>query len=136
MTTLTELADRAEITDLFARLGRLLDTAAFDDIATVYAADVSVRSPRAELHGVDEVTAYLRKSQVDGEHTQHVHGGVLVDLAGDRAEVTADQLVHYYRTDQPAHRQSGLRLAYTAVRTPAGWRFREGRLTLAWTREL
>ncbi len=136
MTTHTELADRAEITDLFAHLSRLLDGAAFDDIGTVYAADVTVRSPRAQLHGLDEVTAFLRRSEVDGEHTQHVHGDVLVELAGERAEVTANQLVHYYRTDEPAHRQSGLRLAYTAVRTPAGWRFREGRVTLAWTRDL
>jgi 3-phenylpropionate/cinnamic acid dioxygenase small subunit len=136
MPTTAELADRAEITDLFARLARLLDTGAFDDIRTVYAADITVRSPRVELHGLDEVLAHLRKSQVDGEHTQHVHGDVLVTLDGDRAEASANQLVHYYRTGEPPHLQSGLTAGFSAVRTPAGWRFRESRISLAWTREL
>ena len=136
MTTTAELADRAEITDLFARLSRVLDSGNFDDIRTVYAADVTVRSPRAELHGLDEVLAYLRKSQVDGEHAQHLHGDVLVTLDGDRAEASANQLVSYYRTGQPAHLQSGLTTGFTAVRTPAGWRVQESRISLAWTREL
>lgn len=136
MTTTTELADRAEITDLLARLSRLLDTAAFDDIRTVYAADITVRSPRAELHGLDEVLDFLRKSQVDGERTRHQHGDVLVTLDGDRAEASTSQHVHYYRDGEPPHRETGLDVAFSAVRTPAGWRFRESRISLAWTREL
>ena len=49
---------------------------------------------------------------MEGEHTQHVNGDVLVDVDGDRAETPANQLVHYYRTGEPPHRRSGLRLAY------------------------
>jgi hypothetical protein len=131
MTTDTRL----EIADLLARLVRTLDDGRHDDIRTVYTDDVVVRSPRGELHGIGEVTAYLRRSRVDGEHTQHVNGGVLVTGDGDRVAASANQLVYYYRDDEPPHRTSGLRLVYTAVRTPAGWRFREGRITLAWTRE-
>jgi SnoaL-like domain len=128
-----ELADRLEIAELFARLARLLDEGRHEDVRLVYAEDVVVRSPRGgELHGIDEVIAFLRRSAVDGEHTQHVNGDVLLNLDGDRVEASANQLVHYYRTGEPPHRRSGLRLAYTVVRTPAGWRFREGRLTLAW----
>jgi hypothetical protein len=56
-----------------------------------------------------------------------------VRTVGDRVEASANQLVHYYRTGQPPHRSSGLHLTYTVARTPAGWRFREGRVTLAWT---
>jgi hypothetical protein len=134
MSTSTPTADRLEIAELFARLARLLDEGRHEDIRTVYADDVVVRSPRSgELRGVDEVLAFLRRSRVEGEHTQHVNGDVLVEVDGDRAEASANQLVHYYRTGEPPHRRSGLRLAYTVVRTPAGWRFREGRLTLAWT---
>jgi hypothetical protein len=78
------------------------------------------------VRSVDEVIAFLRRSQVEGEHTQHVNGDVLVEVDGDGAEASANQLVHYYRTGEPPHRRSGLRLAYTAVRTPAGWRFPRG----------
>lgn len=130
----TQITDRLDVTELFARLARLLDEGRHEDVGTVYAEDVVVRSPRGgELHGVDEVTALLRRSRVEGEHTQHVHGDVLVAVDGDRAEATASQLVHYYRTGEPPHRRSGLQLAYTAVRTPAGWRFHEGQVTLVWT---
>jgi hypothetical protein len=129
-----ELADRIEIAELFARLARLLDEGRHEDVHTVYAEDVVVRSPRSgELHGIDEVAAFLRRSEVQGEHTQHVHGDVLVIMNGDRVEASANQVVHYYRTGEPLHRSSGLRLAYTAARTPAGWRFREGQIRLAWT---
>ena len=133
MSERTQTADRVEIAELFARLAGLLDEGRHEDVRTVYADDVVVRSPRGELHGVDEVIAFLRRSRVAGEHTQHINGDVLVSVAGDRAEASASQLVHYYRTGEPPHRRSGLRLAYVAVRTPAGWRFHEGRLTLAWS---
>jgi ketosteroid isomerase-like protein len=129
-----DLADRIEIAELFARLARLLDEGRHEDVRTVYAEDVVVRSPRGgELRGADEVIAYLRRSQIQGEHTQHVHGNVLVIMDGDRVVASANQLVYLYRTGQPPHHSSGLRLAYTVTRTPAGWRFREGQLTLAWT---
>lgn len=130
-----QIADRLEIAELFARLAQLLDEGRHEDIRTIYAEDVVVRSPRSDLHGVDEVIAFLDRSWVEDEHTQHVHGDVLVDLDSDVAKASASQIVHYYRTGEPPHRRSGLRLAYTAVRTPAGWRFREAQITLAWTQE-
>ncbi|PJE95784.1 nuclear transport factor 2 family protein [Streptomyces carminius] len=135
MPTATRTADRAEIAELFARLANLLDEHRHEDAATVYHRDVTVRSPRGELHGLDEVTVHLRRSQVEGEHTQHMHGDVLVHVDGDRAEATANQLVHFYRTGEAPHRTSGLRIAGTAVRTPAGWRFSDMRITLTWMRE-
>ncbi|MEU7085297.1 nuclear transport factor 2 family protein [Streptomyces achromogenes] len=79
--------------------------------------------------------AHLGRSRVEGESTQHVHGDVLVRLDGDRAEVTAGQLVYFYRDGEPPHRTAGLRLACVTVRTPAGWRIGEMRITLAWTQE-
>jgi hypothetical protein len=130
-----EPTDRIEIADLFARLARLLDEGRHDDIRTVYTDDVVVRSPRGELAGIDQVVAFLRSSHVEGEHTQHTNSDVLVSLDGDRIEASAYQVVHYYRRGEAPHRRSGLRLAYTAVHLPAGWRFREGRVTLAWTQD-
>src|SRR5690606_13853442 len=54
---------------------------------------------------------------------------------GDRAEATANQLVFFHRDGEPPHRTSGLRTTTTAVRTPAGWRFTEMNIALAWTSE-
>jgi len=128
--------DRVEIAELFARLARVLDDGLHDDVHSVYTDDVVVHSPRGgELHGIDEVTGFLRRSQVSGERTQHVHSDVLVTVDGDRAEASANQLVYFYRDGEPPHRTSGLRLAYTAVRTPAGWRFDTARILLLWMRE-
>lgn len=137
MSAAAVVADRVEIGELFARLAKLLDEGRHHDAHGVYHAAVVVRSPRGgELHGIDEVTAYLKRSRTEGERTQHVHGDVLVDVDGDRATATANQLVYFYRDDGPPHRTSGLRVACTAVRTPAGWRFRETHITLAWTHEV
>ena len=130
-----EPADRLEIAELFAHLAQVLDEGQPEDIHRVYAEDIVVRSPRSgELRGIDAVIEFLGQSRTDGaERTQHVHGGVLVTVDGDRVKAEANQLVHYYRQDQPPHRRSGLRLVYSLTRTPQGWRFREGRLTLVWT---
>ncbi|MFE7778498.1 nuclear transport factor 2 family protein [Streptomyces sp. NPDC057445] len=127
--------DRAEIADLFARLFNLLDECRHENAATVYHDAIVVRSPRGELHGLDEVTAHLKRSQIEGEHTQHVHGDVLVHVDGDRAKATANQLVYFYRNGEAPHRTSGLRTACTAVRTPAAWRFSDMHITLAWMHE-
>ncbi|MFF3755275.1 nuclear transport factor 2 family protein [Streptomyces sp. NPDC002018] len=135
MPTAAWTTDRAEIADLFACLANLLDECRHEDAATVYHDDIAVRSPRGELHGLDEVTAHLKRSHVEGEHTQHIHGDVLVHVDGDRAKATANQLVYFYRAGEAPHRTSGLRVACTAVRTSAGWRFSDMHITLAWMRE-
>ena len=127
--------DRVEIAELFARLANLLDEFRHDDIGTVYHDDVVVHTPRGELHGLGEATAHLKQSQVEGQHTQHIHGDVLVHLDGDRATATANQLVYVYTPGEAPHRTSGLRSASTAIRTPAGWRITDMRITLAWNQE-
>ena len=135
MPTATQTTDRIDIADLFAHLAYLLDECRPEDAGTVYHDDVVVHSPRGELHGLAEVTAFLKQSHVDGERTQHVHGDVLVQVDGDRAEATANQLVYFYRDGKAPHRSSGLRSAVTAVRTTAGWRISDMRITLAWMDE-
>ncbi len=135
MPTADLIADRAEITDLFARLASLLDERRPEDAGTVFHDDIETHSPHGELHGLAEVIAHLRESGADGVLTQHVHADVLVNLDGDRATAIANQIAYFFRDGEAPHRTSGLRAAYTVVRTPAGWRFREMRLTLAWTQE-
>ncbi|WP_248966219.1 nuclear transport factor 2 family protein [Sphaerisporangium perillae] len=136
MSTDTLIADRIEITDLFTRFARLLDEQRWEDAGTVFTDDVAVYSPRAgELRGIDKVVGFMRQSEVEGEHTQHTTTDLLVDIDGDQAAASANSLVYYYRDGQAPHFTGGLRLAGTVVRTPAGWRFREQRITPAWTRE-
>jgi ketosteroid isomerase-like protein len=136
MSTDTLIADRIEIADLFTRLARLLDENRYEDAAAVYTDDVAVHSPRGgELRGIDEVVGYMRRTQVAGEHTQHTTTDLLVDVDGDQAAASANSVVYFFRGNQPLHRTSGLRMACTAARTPAGWRFSDVRITLAWMRE-
>lgn len=136
MSTDTLIADRIEITDLFTRFARLLDEKRWEDTDTVFADDVAVHSPRGgELQGIDKVVDFMRQSEVEGQHTQHLTTDLLVDVDGDQAAVSAYSLVYYYRDGQAPHFTGGLRMAGTAVRTPAGWRFREQRITPAWIRE-
>ncbi|WP_039794317.1 nuclear transport factor 2 family protein [Nocardia araoensis] len=135
MPTVTPVTDRIEIADLFTRFARLLDEGRYDDADTIYTDDVEVNSPRIQVRGIDKVVDYMRQAEVEGEHTQHTTTDLLVTLDGDQATASANSLVHYYRDGQPPHLTSGLRLACTTVRTPAGWRLREIRITLAWTRK-
>ncbi|NUS55170.1 MAG: nuclear transport factor 2 family protein [Streptomycetaceae bacterium] len=129
-----DAADRFEIAELFARLADVLDEGRFDDIGTVYAPTVTVSSPRGgQMRGLDQVQQFLHKNAVPDERTQHVHSGVRITEDGAGVRASASQLVYYYQDGEAPHRRSGLRLVYSVVRTAEGWRFEEGRLTLAWT---
>jgi 3-phenylpropionate/cinnamic acid dioxygenase small subunit len=136
MSTEALIADRIEIADLFTRFALLLDEKRWKDADTVFADDVTVHSPRGgELHGLDEVVAFMRQGEVEEQHAQHTTTDLLVEIDGDRATASANSLVHYYRDGQAPHFTGGLRQACTAVRTPAGWRLREVRIMPVWTRE-
>ncbi|WP_406312758.1 nuclear transport factor 2 family protein [Streptosporangium sp. NBC_01639] len=136
MSTDTLIADRIEIADLFARFARLLDEKRWEDAGTVFTEDVAVHSPRGgELRGIDKVVGFMRQSEVEGQQAQHITTDLLVDVDGDQAAASAYSLVYYYRDGQAPHFTGGLRMAGTVVRTSAGWRFREQRITPAWIRE-
>ncbi|MFC7582660.1 nuclear transport factor 2 family protein [Nonomuraea antimicrobica] len=136
MSTDTLIADRIEIADLFTRFALLLDEKRWEDAATVFADDVAVHSPRGgELRGIDKVVGFMRQGEVEGQHAQHATTDLLVDVEGDQAAASANSLVYYYRDGQAPHFTGGLRLTSTVVRTRAGWRFSEVRITPAWTRD-
>lgn len=136
MLTSAAVSDRIEIADLFSRFARLLDEKRWDEADTVFTHDVTVHSPRSgEIRGIDALVAFMRQAEVEGEHTQHVTTDLLVDVDGDEAVATANSLVYFFRDGRAPHVSSGLRLACTAVRTPAGWRLRESRTVLVWMRE-
>lgn len=136
MPTNTLIADRIEITDLFTRFSRLLDEKRWGDADTVFTGDVVAISPRSgEIRGIDKLVSFMRQTEVEGEHTQHVTTDLLVDIDGDRAAASANSLVYFYRDGQAPHLSSGLRVAGTVVRTPSGWRIHEWRTALLWMRE-
>lgn len=127
---------RTEIADLLARFAHLLDEKRWDDVRTVFADDVVVHSPRGgELRGLDKVVGFLRQGDVEGQHTQHTTTDLVADVDGDQATASANSIVYYYREGEAPHFTGGLRQNFVAVRTPAGWRLREVRITPAWTRE-
>lgn len=130
------LLDRIEIADLFSRLSRLLDEKRWDDANTVFAQDISISSPRnGELDGLDELVEAMRRAEKPDELTQHVTTGLLVELDGDRATASANSVTYFFRDGEAPFRTAGLRLDCVVVRTPAGWRLRESRTTLAWLDE-
>lgn len=131
MLHMQELTDRLEIAELITRLGHSLDGRG-GDRSTIYDRDVVVRSPRGEFHGYDAVIAYITRDDPSGEQCHHFHTDVLVQLDGDRADVTANQLVQFFQPDEAPHRTSGLRLRYEVVRRPEGWRIAVAEIALAW----
>ncbi|WP_280261423.1 nuclear transport factor 2 family protein [Nocardia wallacei] len=135
MSTPAPIADRLEIADLFTRFARLLDERRWADAGTVLAEDVKVHSPRIQVRGIDKVVDFMRGSEVEGEHTQHTTTDLLATIDGDQAAAEANSLVFYYRDGRPPHQTAGLRQTCTAVRTPAGWRLSEIRVTPAWIRK-
>ncbi|MFJ1600318.1 nuclear transport factor 2 family protein [Streptomyces sp. NPDC088261] len=136
MSTTTVIADRIEIADLFARFALLLDEKRWDDADTVFTDDVTAHSPRSgEVHGLDTLVGFMRRAGADGERTQHLTTDLLVDVDGDRAAASANSLVHFSRDGGAPHLSSGLRVVCTVVRTPAGWRIRESRTVVIWTRQ-
>jgi hypothetical protein len=111
---------------LVARLNEWLDKGSFAEntgIATIYAKDASVQSPRGSAQGLDAIIAYALTHSVSGEHTQHFATDILVELQGDSATIQANLMVYFYRSGASPHRTAGLRYQFIAVRTREGWRF-------------
>ncbi|OKI44694.1 nuclear transport factor 2 family protein [Micromonospora sp. CB01531] len=131
---MSSVADRAEIAELVARLARALDERRFDDLRTVYAPNAETSSPRGVLRGVDEIVDVVRRTSPEQESTQHLNTDVVVDLDGDRAGVSTHQLVYFFHRGEAPHRTAGIRARYTAVRTPAGWRFAHAEISPLWQR--
>lgn len=131
------VADRLELTDLVARLGRWLDDPDDDDgLRAVYAENAVVHSPRGTAAGFDEVLVLARANNGGDERTHHLTSDVLVDLGidgdGDRAAVSANLVNVFYRPGESPHRTVGIRYAFSAARTTDGWRFDGARVTPAW----
>jgi hypothetical protein len=114
------LADRAELTDLVARLGAWLDAGASGDPAALLVAGARVSTPGGQAVGIEKVADQARRSHV--VPTQHVIANVLAEIDGDAARVSANLVVTFADSETELRRNGGT-YAFDAVRTPAGWRF-------------
>jgi hypothetical protein len=123
--TLAALHDRNEITEVLARLGRWLDDKHWDRADEVLTADVRVTSPGGQAEGREAAVAQARRNH--DEVTQHLFANVVVDLDGDRADVSAESLIAL-----GPERRVGSRYALGFVRTAAGWRIDALTVTPVW----
>ncbi|WP_053227282.1 nuclear transport factor 2 family protein [Solirubrobacter soli] len=124
--TLAALYDRNEITDVLAGLGRWLDDKRWDHADEVLTADVRATTPGGTAEGREAVVAQARRNH--DEVTQHLFSNVVVDLDGDRADVSAESLIAL-----GPERRVGSRYALAFVRTAAGWRIDALTVTPVWS---
>jgi SnoaL-like protein len=127
MPTLDQLADRAELSDLVAHLGRWLDEGAQGDASDLLTDDVIAQTPGGHAEGRAAVVAQARRNH--DVPTLHQMTNVLVDVRGDDATIDAAVTVTF-----ADDRAAGGRYALEAARTGAGWRLRELTMRPVWRR--
>ena len=115
--------DRRMIEDLVQRLGACLDDGRFDDMRSLFTADATVRTPGGTAEGCDALIAQAARNHTPDKATQHLIGGVLIELAGHTAVVRANALVTFAgRADGRPELVMGEVYRFSARRTDDGWR--------------
>jgi ketosteroid isomerase-like protein len=130
--TIRELLDRRDIEDLVQRLAAALDESRFDALRSLVTADATARTPGGTAQGADALVAQAARNHTPDRATQHLLGGVQVDLDGDRAEVRANALVVFAAPGGPPELVMGEVYRFTARRTADGWRLTRVETTPAW----
>ena len=141
--TVRELIDRNEIADLVSRLGVVLDEGRFDEMKSLLAEDVTVRTPGGAAQGPEAVIAQASRNHRPEQPIQHLITNLLVDLDGDRAAAArANLVVHFGATDggaepttapaPPVEYTLGEVYRFGLVRAPDGWRFASIETTPLW----
>ncbi|MFC4906386.1 nuclear transport factor 2 family protein [Actinomadura gamaensis] len=115
-------ADRHEITDLVARLGRCLDEKRFEEVRTVFAEDASISTASGAVRGIEALVEKARAVRPAGVFTQSFITNPLIDVDGDTAAVAANLLAVFVDQAEGRGRLFAERYHLTATRTPQGWR--------------
>jgi len=131
------LVDRAEIADLVAHLGVVLDEGRFDDMADLLVEEVTARTPGGRAEGRTAVIAQARKNHRSDFAIQHVISDVVVvDVDGDRADVRANLVVSFAEVvpvvAPPVTYALGEVYRFVVVRTVQGWRLAEVETVPVW----
>ncbi|GAA4990350.1 hypothetical protein HD597_008008 [Nonomuraea thailandensis] len=133
--------DRTDVTQLVYRLYACMDEGRFTDLPSVFAHDISVRTPGGLAAGRDAVIAQASRNHSTTERVQHFVHNPLVDVDGDHATVRADVVVTFTSADTPEGRTApeprytlSERFHYEATRSPEGWRLSRVDGTPVWAR--
>jgi hypothetical protein len=121
-TLIRALADRAELEDLVARHSVWVDEARWDETDRLFTEDVTVKSPRGEARGFDQLLALVKQGHDAFAKTVHNKSGLVIDLDGDTARVRAHDLALFVVDERSAAIAGGVH-HYEARRTADGWRF-------------
>jgi SnoaL-like domain len=129
------MTDHQEIERLVFELGRCLDERDFDGLRLLFTEDAEVRTPGGTSRGHDALVAQARARHTEPVGIQHLATNVLVDQAGDTAEVRANVLVAFAADGafDPAPFLLGEVFRFSARRTAAGWRMTSMSGTPTWT---
>ncbi|MTE13919.1 nuclear transport factor 2 family protein [Nocardia aurantiaca] len=135
-----QLADKFEITELVHRLGRALDEGDWDELAALYTADATARTPGGLASGRTALVSQASRNHSPDKRIQHLINGILIDLDGDAATIRANLLVVFawgLAQDPALGAQPRLTLGevyrFDAVRTPEGWQFSSVASTPVWS---
>jgi hypothetical protein len=139
-TTIQDLLDRAEITDLVHRLGMCLDEARFDEMRDLLIEDASLRSPGGGVQGIDAVVAQAARIHPAEDGILHTISNLLIDLAGNTATARANLVVSFatpLETDQPGQPPlvrsiQGQVYRFDLVRRDGDWRISRIETTPVW----
>ncbi len=125
--------DRRDVEDLVQRLAACLDDGRFDDMASLFTADATARTPGGVAEGRDALVAQAARNHTPDKATQHLIAGVLVDLAEHTAAVRANALVTFAdRADGRPALMMGEVYRFSARRTEEGWRLTSVQTTPTW----
>jgi hypothetical protein len=139
-TEVARLVDRADITDVVHRLGVCLDEGRFDEMRTLFVDDATARTPGGTAEGRDALVEQASRNHPSDRRIQHMITNVVVDQAGDAAEVRANLVVHFAQAGDavgapatPLGYTLGEVYRFRAVRTAGGWRLARVEAEPVWT---
>ena len=122
--------DRVAVAELVTRLYALLDERRYDELGSVYAADVELEFPSAHMHGLAEAAAMARTRGERYDRAQHITTDLLVDVEGDGARVRTNHWAIHLLDGQ--REEAGLVHHFDAARGSDGWRLTRGRAEVIW----
>ncbi|MFQ5699329.1 MAG: nuclear transport factor 2 family protein [Myxococcota bacterium] len=127
MLTPSELADRAEITQLLYRYARAIDDVDLESLERVFTPDawIEYRTIGGRKGRFPEMVRWLGESLPIFKATQHAISNPLIDLAGDRATSTCTLRALHVQVEHDGREHRVIQ--YAAYhdehrRTGSGWR--------------
>jgi ketosteroid isomerase-like protein len=128
------LQDRADITDLLARLAQAQDDKDWAAVGAAYLPDAVYVHPAGRLEGVAEIVERTRNALGGLDASQHLVGSIVVAVTGDTATSRAHFQAQHLRSGAPGGDLYTIAGTYADDwdRTPDGWRISVRTQTYSW----